>query len=164
MLPLGCPRHSPQRPPNGCCKARPFTVRPTSDPFQLRWMLKMFANCTPAAYAVNKGRMVRLAEYSRDCMKQLRGELALDYEGRQLGTLQLFRSQAQLDASQRDIAVLEEYGVPYQSLNADGCEEVEPALARVRGKVVGACACREMKPVTVSASPRPWRTRPASSG
>ena len=54
-----------------------------------------------------------------------------------LGTLQLFRSQAQLDASQRDIAVLEEYGVPYQSLNADGCEEVEPALARVRGKVVG---------------------------
>ncbi|MEI4952314.1 D-amino acid dehydrogenase [Aeromonas caviae] len=115
----------------------PFTVRPTSDPFQLRWMLKMFANCTPAAYAVNKGRMVRLAEYSRDCMKQLRGELALDYEGRQLGTLQLFRSQAQLDASQRDIAVLEEYGVPYQSLNAHGCEEVEPALARVRGKVVG---------------------------
>ncbi|WP_274450148.1 D-amino acid dehydrogenase [Aeromonas caviae] len=118
-------------------KHAPFTVRPTSDPFQLRWMLKMFANCTPVAYAVNKGRMVRLAEYSRDCMKQLRGELALDYEGRQLGTLQLFRSQAQLDASQRDIAVLEEYGVPYQSLNADGCEEVEPALARVRGKVVG---------------------------
>ncbi|MEZ6935633.1 MULTISPECIES: D-amino acid dehydrogenase [Aeromonas] len=118
-------------------KHAPFTVRPTSDPFQLRWMLKMFANCTPAAYAVNKGRMVRLAEYSRDCMKQLRGELALDYEGRQLGTLQLFRSQAQLDASQRDIAVLEEYGVPYQSLDAGGCEEVEPALARVRGKVVG---------------------------
>ncbi|MEB5775403.1 D-amino acid dehydrogenase [Aeromonas caviae] len=118
-------------------KHAPFTVRPTSDPFQLRWMLKMFANCTPTAYAVNKGRMVRLAEYSRDCMKQLRGELALDYEGRQLGTLQLFRSQGQLDASQRDIAVLEEYGVPYQSLNADGCEEVEPALARVRGKVVG---------------------------
>lgn len=118
-------------------KHAPFTVRPTSDPFQLRWMLKMFANCTPAAYAVNKGRMVRLAEYSRDCMKQLRGELALDYEGRQLGTLQLFRSQAQLDASQRDIEVLEEYGVPYQSLDAGGCEEVEPALARVRGKVVG---------------------------
>ncbi|MGE6262201.1 D-amino acid dehydrogenase, partial [Aeromonas media] len=118
-------------------KHAPFTVRPTSDPFQLSWMLKMFANCTPAAYAVNKGRMVRLAEYSRDCMKLLRDELALDYEGRQLGTLQLFRSQAQRDASQRDIEVLEEYGVPYQSLDASGCEEVEPALARVRGKVVG---------------------------
>ncbi len=118
-------------------KHAPFTVRPTADPFQLSWMLKMFANCTPAAYAVNKGRMVRLAEYSRDCMKALRDELALDYEGRQLGTLQLFRSQAQRDASQRDIEVLEEYGVPYQSLDAGGCEEVEPALARVRGKVVG---------------------------
>ncbi|MCS3458837.1 D-amino acid dehydrogenase [Aeromonas sp. BIGb0445] len=118
-------------------KHAPFTVRPTSDPFQLRWMLKMFANCTPAAYATNKGRMVRLAEYSRDCMKGLRDELALDYEGRQLGTLQLFRSQAQLEASKRDIAVLAEYGVPYQSLDASGCEEVEPALARVRGKIVG---------------------------
>ena len=42
--------------------------------------------------------------------------------------------------------------------------EVEPALARVRGKVVGVCACREMKPVTVSASPRPWRTRPQARG
>ncbi len=112
----------PSRPPSGCCKACPFTVRPTSDPFQLRWMLKMFANCTPAAYAVNKGRMVRLAEYSRDCMKLLRDELSIDYEGRQLGTLQLFRSQAQLDASKRDIEVLEEYGVPYQSLDAAGCE------------------------------------------
>ena len=105
--------------------------------FQLRWMLKMFANCTPAAYAVNKGRMVRLAEYSRDCMKLLRDELSIDYEGRQLGTLQLFRSQAQLDASKRDIEVLEEYGVPYQSLDAAGCEGAEPALARVRGKIVG---------------------------
>ncbi|WDL84411.1 D-amino acid dehydrogenase [Aeromonas bestiarum] len=118
-------------------KHAPFTVRPTSDPFQLRWMLKMFANCTPAAYAINKGRMVRLAEYSRDCMKGLRDELALDYEGRQLGTLQLFRSEIQLDASKRDIEVLEEYGVPYQSLDANGCEGVEPALTRVRGKIVG---------------------------
>lgn len=118
-------------------KHAPFTVRPTTDPFQLRWMLRMFANCTPTAYATNKGRMVRLAEYSRDCMKVLRDELSIDYEGRQLGTLQLFRSQSQLDASQRDIEVLEEYGVPYQSLDASGCEAAEPALARVRGKIVG---------------------------
>ncbi|WP_438403089.1 D-amino acid dehydrogenase [Aeromonas veronii] len=118
-------------------KHAPFTVRPTADPFQLRWMLRMLANCTPTAYATNKGRMVRLAEYSRDCMKRLRDELNIDYEGRQLGTLQLFRSQSQLDASQRDIEVLEEYGVPYQSLDASGCEAAEPALARVRGKIVG---------------------------
>ena len=49
-------------------KHAPFTVRPTADPFQLRWMLRMLANCTPTAYATNKGRMVRLAVYSRDCM------------------------------------------------------------------------------------------------
>jgi D-amino-acid dehydrogenase len=32
----------------------------------LRWLLAMLRNCTAARYAVNKSRMVRLAEYSRD--------------------------------------------------------------------------------------------------
>jgi D-amino-acid dehydrogenase len=30
----------------------------------------MLANCTEAAYGVNKSRMVRLAEYSRDCLRE----------------------------------------------------------------------------------------------
>ncbi|WP_368165593.1 D-amino acid dehydrogenase [Aeromonas sp. R6-2] len=115
----------------------PLAIRPTSDPFQLRWMLKMLANCNEASYARNKGRMVRLAEFSRDCMIRLRHETGIDYEGRQLGTLQLFRSRAQIEASKRDMEVLAAAGVPFEALDATGCETAEPALARVRGVIKG---------------------------
>src|SRR3546814_9440008 len=59
----------------------------------LRWTLAMLRNCTAARYALNKSRMVRLAEYSRDELIALRGQLGLDYDQRSQGTLQLFRTQ-----------------------------------------------------------------------
>ena len=49
-----------------------------------------------------------------------------------------FRTQAQLDAAGKDIAVLERSGVPYEVLDRDGIARVEPALAKVADKLVGA--------------------------
>src|SRR3546814_15399928 len=72
------------------------------------WLLQMLRNCTANRYAVNKARMVRLSEYSRDCLAELRAEIGLDYEDRQLGTVQLFRTQAQLDGAVKDIEVLKQ--------------------------------------------------------
>ncbi|MEA0722085.1 FAD-dependent oxidoreductase, partial [Xanthomonas campestris] len=48
-----------------------------------------------------------------------------------------FRTQKQLDGAATDIAVLEQYGVPYKVLDPAGCEAYEPALSKVRGKFVG---------------------------
>jgi D-amino-acid dehydrogenase len=47
----------------------PLSITPDGTLFQLRWMWQMLRNCSAARYAVNKERMVRLAEYSRDCFK-----------------------------------------------------------------------------------------------
>ena len=69
-----------------------------------RWGAAMLANCTERAYAVNKSRMVPIAEYSRDCLKALRADTGIAYDDRALGTLQLFRTQAQLDGTAKDIA------------------------------------------------------------
>ena len=82
--------------------------------------------------------MVRLSEYSRDCLDELRAETGIAYEGRQLGTTQLFRTQAQLDAAAKDIAVLQRSGVPYELLDRAGIARVEPALAKVSHKLSGA--------------------------
>lgn len=68
--------------------------------------------------------MVRLAEYSRDCLKALRAETNIQYEGRQGGTLQLFRTEQQYENATRDIAVLEDAGVPYQLLESSRLAEV----------------------------------------
>lgn len=116
----------------------PLAIKLTASLDQYLWMAQMLRNCTAARYAVNKERMVRLAEYSRDCLDELRAETGLAYEGRQLGTTQLFRTQAQLDAAAKDIAVLEQAGVPYELLDRAGIARVEPALAKVSDKLAGA--------------------------
>ncbi|MDF5809311.1 D-amino acid dehydrogenase [Pseudomonas aeruginosa] len=135
---LGCPGHSSEGHEVAAGKANaPLAIKLTSDPSQYAWMLQMLRNCTER-YAVNKERMVRLSEYSRDCLDELRAETGIAYEGRTLGTTQLFRTQAQLDAAGKDIAVLERSGVPYEVLDRDGIARVEPALAKVADKLVGA--------------------------
>ena len=53
------------------------------------------------------------------------------------GTLQLFRTQQQLDASGKDAEALAADGIPYEMVDPDGCVRAEPALARVRQKFVG---------------------------
>ncbi len=116
----------------------PLAIKLTGDVDQYLWMTQMLRNCTAARYAVNKERMVRLSEYSRDCLDELRAETGIAYEGRQLGTTQLFRTQAQLDAAAKDIAVLERSGVPYELLDRGGIARVEPALAKVAHKLSGA--------------------------
>jgi len=116
----------------------PLAIRPTGDPAQYRWLWQMLRNCTHHRYAVSKARMVRLAEYSRDCLMQLRAETGIQYEQRMLGTTQLFRTQAQLDGAERDIAVLRQYGVPYELLDRACIVRVEPALAGVADTLAGA--------------------------
>lgn len=115
----------------------PLSIRPDGTLYQLRWLAAMLANCSSRCYSINKERMLRLAEYSRDCLRELRHELGIQYEQRSGGTLQLFRSRKQLEAARRDIAVLERYGVPYELLQADELPRVEPALAKVTSKLAG---------------------------
>ncbi|KAF1716600.1 D-amino acid dehydrogenase [Pseudoxanthomonas wuyuanensis] len=116
----------------------PLSIRPGLDANQYLWLARMLRNCTATRYAANKARMVRLAEYSRSCLDELRAETGIDFEGRQLGTTQLFRTQAQLDGAAKDIAVLDQYGVPYELLDRAGIARVEPALAGASDKLVGA--------------------------
>jgi len=115
----------------------PLSIRPDGTLFQLQWIWQLLQNCTAERYATNKERMVRLAEYSRDCIRALRAETSIAYEGRERGTLQVFRTAEQLDSAAKDIAVLKEAGVPYELLSRDDLARAEPALAAVSHKLTG---------------------------
>lgn len=115
----------------------PLIIQPKMDAEKLRWMTQMLGNCTTRAYQVNKARMVRLAEYSRDCLTSLRAETGLAFDERQQGTLQLFRTQKQVDGAAKDIEVLREGGVPFEVLDVNGCVAAEPGLAKARHKIAG---------------------------
>jgi D-amino-acid dehydrogenase len=116
---------------------RPLVLWPSMDSGLYGWLAQMLANCTEAAYGRNKARMVRLAEYSRDCLKDLRDDTGIQYDQRTRGTLQLFRTQKQLDSIGADIEVLKGFGVRHDVLDPAGCIAAEPALGLVPGKFVG---------------------------
>jgi D-amino-acid dehydrogenase len=116
----------------------PLVIWPMLDPAMWRWGAAMLANCTERAYALNKSRMVPIAEYSRDCLKALRAETGIGYDDRAQGTLQLFRTQAQLEGIAKDVEVLKQYGVPFEVLDRAGFCRVEPALKLTQEKFVGA--------------------------
>jgi D-amino-acid dehydrogenase len=118
-------------------KHAPLVVRPRADPAMASWLGQMLRNCTSVRYAINKSRMVRLAEYSRDKLIELRAATGIRYDDRQGGTLELFRTQQQMDGIGKDIDVLREYGVAFEVLDVEGCIAAEPALAAVRGRFVG---------------------------
>jgi D-amino-acid dehydrogenase len=122
-------------------KHAPLILRPhigaRGDWAMWRWLVAMLGNCNARDYAINKGRMVRLAEFSRDRLIELRGETRIAYDERSQGTLQLFREQKQLDAIGKDISVLQEDGVPFEVLDRAGCIAAEPGLAGSAAPIVG---------------------------
>ncbi|MFC6168011.1 D-amino acid dehydrogenase [Acinetobacter terrestris] len=115
----------------------PLAINMDGSMWQLQWMAQMLKNCNPQSYAINKERMTRVAEYSRDCLRDLRKATGIHYENRSKGTLQVFRNEAQLEAVQRDIQVLKECGVDYELLLKQDLAKVEPALAFTQDKLVG---------------------------
>lgn len=115
----------------------PLILRPKMDTAMLSWMAQMLMNCTSQRYAINKSRMLRIADYARVSLAEVRAETGIAYDERMQGTLQLFRTQQQLEASAKDVKALAADGVPYEVLDPEGCIRVEPALRHVREKIVG---------------------------
>lgn len=118
-------------------KRRPLFIWPLISPTMWMWGLKMLQNCNEERYRLNKSRMVRISNYSRDALPDLIAETGIDYDGRSQGTLQLFRTEKQLKGSLADQEILAEFDSPFEVLDPEGCIAIEPALAGVRRKFVG---------------------------
>lgn len=118
-------------------KHAPLAISPDGSGFQLSWIWQMLQNCNARRYQINKERMMRVSEYSRDCIRALRDDIGIKYEHRTGGVLQLFRTDAQLAAMALDTKVLSELGVPYETLNKDELVRAEPALAYSTAPLLG---------------------------
>ncbi len=106
----------------------PVIFRPTFDPAQWRWLARWLGECRLQRFRVNKQRMLRLADYSRHVLHELRTQHTLEYEQTQ-GWLQLFRTDADLARAQPAIDVLKQTPVAHRLLTAAECRAQEPALA-----------------------------------
>ncbi len=118
-------------------KHSPLKISPMLSREGYSWLGQMLQNCCLNRYQVNKARMLSLANYSREVLQALSAELELDYEGRQLGTLQIFRQQKQLNAVSKDIDLLAQAGIEHELLSFDECLAKEPGLHSAKTKILG---------------------------
>lgn len=114
----------------------PLAISLDGTQFQLKWMWQMLRNCDTRHYMENKGRMVRTAEYSRDCLKALRASTGIEYEGRQGGTL---NCSAPNNSMKTPPAISPCWKMLAYRISCwkPASGQVEPALAEVAHKLTG---------------------------
>lgn len=118
-------------------KHAPLKIKPSLSPELIQWASQMLINCQLDRYKVNKSRMLTIANRSRACLAQLNKDYNLQYQGRTQGTLQIFRSHKQLEAIEKDMALLSESGTRFQLFDSKQCLQQEPGLAHMDGNLVG---------------------------
>ncbi|MBP7565867.1 MAG: D-amino acid dehydrogenase [Burkholderiaceae bacterium] len=100
------------------------------EPERLRWVRQWVANCNAERFPGNKARMQRVAHYSLACLRELAGDTGLnDFDFHGDGTLQLFRTQQELELGRLAARTLASLGIEHRLLGAGEAADVEPAIA-----------------------------------
>ena len=115
----------------------PLLFRPQFDWRQWMWGAAFLRECLPDRQSKNIRSMVRMAQYSRDTLKQMRVGLGMDYNQQTRGILNFYRDQADFEASQVAADVMRNFGVDRRIVSADEVITIEPALALHRASIVG---------------------------
>ena len=118
-------------------KHSPLAINPNIDSETIKFAYRMLKNCNHKSYSINKSRMLRISNYSKDCLAEIERDTSIQYEQRKKGFIQILRTHKQVLETRKDIAVLEQYGTKYKVLDADGCLSAEPGLKHVKEKISG---------------------------
>lgn len=119
----------------------PFLLRPRVLPSILGWGVSFLANARPRAFRRNLERNLRLAAYSLARLRALREELGLHYDELGRGTIKVFGDARAWAQAQRRNEVLRALGLEVRALAPGEIARVEPALAPVTDRLVGAMYC-----------------------
>jgi D-amino-acid dehydrogenase len=103
----------------------------------LNWGLAFLRNSSPVRFRANLRKNVRLASYSLEVLRRLRGEAELHYDEAANGTMKFYRDPRSLRESEWLTRELAGAGVRCERLDARGVLEREPALEAIAADVVG---------------------------
>jgi D-amino-acid dehydrogenase len=107
------------------------------DPQLFAWLIRFLRNCRRERMMVNIERALRLALYSRAQMSELRQETGIGYDELLRGILHIFRSPDEYALALPQVEPMARFGLSRQVVDAAGCVDLEPALARVKDQLVG---------------------------
>lgn len=115
----------------------PLLFRLRWDTALFDWSLRFLRECTPARTRANVRDIVALALYSREQLKSLRAETAIEYEQLERGILHLYTEDREFAAANEASKILREFGCDRRMVDADECVAIEPALQAARHLLVG---------------------------
>lgn len=119
----------------------PLLFRPRADAALAAWGLRFLRECLPWRTRENMRNLVALGLYSQQRLQALRAELAveggLDYDHLERGILHVYTDRREFAAAVEAAAAMRALGCERQTISADRCVEIEPALAAARPLLVG---------------------------
>lgn len=115
----------------------PLLWRLRADPAQWLWGLRFMRECTASRTRANIAAIVRLGLYSRESLRTLRHELALEYDHLERGILHFYTDPRAFEHAVRQAAVMREFGCERVPQSAAECLAIEPALAASTLPIVG---------------------------
>jgi D-amino-acid dehydrogenase len=121
----------------------PLLFRLRWDAALLDWSLRFLRECTPQRTRANMRQIVTLALYSRRCLQSLRDDTGLAYDHLQRGILHVYTDQHEFSKAVTVATVMRKFGCDRQTVSADECVAIEPALAPARSRLVGGDYNRE---------------------
>ncbi|HUL67577.1 MAG TPA: D-amino acid dehydrogenase [Burkholderiaceae bacterium] len=121
----------------------PLLFRLRADPHQWLWALQFLTHCTPGSTRSNIRDCVRLALHGRKTLRELRRDLALEYDQIERGILHFYLDPEQFEAARAASAIMRELGCDRRTVSAQQAVEIEPALAPMRDRIAGADYCAE---------------------
>ncbi|MET0211009.1 MAG: D-amino acid dehydrogenase [Burkholderiaceae bacterium] len=116
----------------------PLKIKPQWDPAQWRWALAFMGACNDDTSRRSTAQLLALAARSRAGFERMRFAETLDCDFSATGKLVLYRTPAALAAAQRQLDLQRPWGSVQESVSAQRCVELEPALAHDQHRIAGA--------------------------
>jgi D-amino-acid dehydrogenase len=138
VAPLASPSVIPKLPPWLLRRDSPLRFRPEIDPQQWRWCLEFLAACNQRTADETTRRLLRLAFYSRDLMHELVRGPSIDFDYVQNGKLVVHTQKESFESAVRLMEYQRTLGAEQRALDPLECVEIEPALADMASRIVGA--------------------------
>ncbi len=138
VAPLASPSVIPKIPPWLLRRDSPLRFRPELDVDQWRWLLEFLAACNQRTADLTTQRLLRLAFYSRDLMRELVRAHELDFDYVQNGKLVVHTDPGSFESAKRLLEYQRTLGAEQRALDARACVELEPALEDMAPRIAGA--------------------------
>lgn len=115
----------------------PLLWRMTADIHQWAWGLRFLMECRPHRTQMNTRAILKLALESRALLKELRGDLSLQYDQLTRGILHFYTNPAEFNHAIGQAALMREFGCEREVKSDAECLQIEPALRQSTIPIVG---------------------------